>query len=658
MFEKILIANRGEIACRIIKTAKKLGIASVVVYSEADKNSQAVQLADESYYIGEAASSESYLKGEKIIEIALKTGAEAIHPGYGFLSENAQFAKACEKAGIVFIGPPASAIEAMGSKSAAKSLMESSQVPVTPGYHGNNQAPDFLLEEAKRIGFPVLLKAAAGGGGKGMRAVFNESEFEAALSGAKREAKASFGDEEMLIEKYLIEPRHVEIQIFCDHHGNAVYLFERDCSIQRRHQKVIEEAPAPHLKPEVREAMGKAAIQAAKSIGYVGAGTIEFLLDKQDNFYFMEMNTRLQVEHPVTEMITQQDLVEWQLRVACNEPLPLKQDELHIHGHAIEVRIYAEDTDNQFLPSTGKLVYFSPPEENPFIRVDTGFTQNDTITPYYDPMMAKLIAWGKDRASAIAHLYQALQNYYVIGVKNNIAFLKKILEQPDFTAGLLSTSFIEKHTTSLHAPDNALETKIHFAAIFAALYKTTEPVKSDDPWQQKDAWQMNLPAKRIFSFKTGHHIKHIFLEKQQDIFVITAEDHPEMTVTAYRREAHQINLKINQEYYSAGIFSESESLHVLTHDGIFSFNDYHPESLYEQDDSSDGQLTAPMPGVIVALHVEVGQMVSAGQPVAVMEAMKMEHTLKAPYDGKIKEIYFPLGAQVNDGEELMAIETE
>ncbi len=658
MFEKILIANRGEITCRIIKTARRLGITTVVVYSEADNDSQAVLLADEAYYIGRAPSSESYLNGEKIIEIAKQTGAQAIHPGYGFLSENADFAKACEKAGVIFIGPPASAIEIMGSKSTAKHAVEAYNVPVTPGYHGQDQHPDVLLKEACRIGFPVLIKATAGGGGKGMRAVFSEEEFSDALTGAKREAQASFGDDTVLLEKYLLEPRHVEIQVFCDHHGNAVYLFERDCSIQRRHQKVIEEAPAPHLKPSVREAMGRAAVQAARSVGYIGAGTIEFLLDKDDKFYFMEMNTRLQVEHPVTEMITQQDLVEWQFRVACNKPLPLTQEQLQIHGHAIEVRIYAEDPDNQFLPSTGKLLYLQTPTENSHIRIDTGVVQGDSITPYYDPMMAKLIVWGEDRDSAIRRLSHALAQYYVIGVKSNISFLKKIIQHPAFKEEDLSTRFIEKYHSDLFQPSSSCESTAelfqHYL-VLGCLYKATETSDSTDPWDAKDAWQMNLISRQNVSFMVNDTIQTIYLERHSDGFRCY-HDNKTFTITHYHREPSQIRAKINNMHYEANIFEQPHQLHLLTKEGIFSFPYYTPESAHDRDDHAPKQLTAPMPGMVVALHVKEGDKVESGQRLVVLEAMKMEHTLCAPHAGKVKEIYFPVGQQVVEGDELMVIE--
>ncbi|MEO8123461.1 MAG: acetyl/propionyl/methylcrotonyl-CoA carboxylase subunit alpha, partial [Burkholderiales bacterium] len=452
MFKKILIANRGEIACRVIKTARNMGVATVAVYSEADANARHVRMADEAVLIGPPAASESYLVGERILEVAKQTGAEAIHPGYGFLSENAEFAEACEKAGIVFIGPPASAIRAMGLKSASKALMEKAGVPLTPGYHGDNQDSSFLAKQAEAIGYPVLIKASAGGGGKGMRRVDAAADFEAALVSCKREARNSFGDDDVLVEKYILQPRHIEIQVFGDTHGNCVYLFERDCSVQRRHQKVLEEAPAPGMTPDRRAAMGQAAVDAAKAVGYVGAGTVEFIATQDGGFYFMEMNTRLQVEHPVTEMITGLDLVEWQLRVASGEPLPLRQEQLEINGHALEARIYAEDPDRGFLPSTGRLVHLSPPPETDHVRVDTGVEQGDEITPYYDPMIAKLIVWGADRRQALARMRQALAQYRIVGVSNNVDFLARLVAVPSFANAQLDTSLIEREQALLFPP--------------------------------------------------------------------------------------------------------------------------------------------------------------------------------------------------------------
>jgi 3-methylcrotonyl-CoA carboxylase alpha subunit len=449
MFTKILIANRGEIACRVIKTAERMGIATVAVYSAADANARHARLADEAVAIGPAAARDSYLVGERIIEAARRTGAEAIHPGYGFLSENEDFAAACERAGIVFIGPPASAIRAMGSKSAAKALMEKAGVPLTPGYHGANQDSSFLAGQAQRIGYPVLIKASAGGGGKGMRRVDRAEDFDTALVSCKREAMNAFGDDHVLIEKYVLRPRHIEIQVFGDTHGQCVYLFERDCSVQRRHQKVLEEAPAPGMTPQRRSAMGRAAVDAAKAVGYVGAGTVEFITHQDGSFYFMEMNTRLQVEHPVTEMITGVDLVEWQLRVASGEPLPLHQEQLEIDGHAIEARIYAEDPANGFLPSTGRLLHLAPPAQSRHVRVDTGVDQGDEITPHYDPMIAKLIVWDRDRDQALARMHRALAQYRVVGVQNNIEFLARLVTCPAFAKADLDTALIEREDACL-----------------------------------------------------------------------------------------------------------------------------------------------------------------------------------------------------------------
>ena len=456
MFRSLLIANRGEIACRIIRTARAMGIRTIAVYSDADASARFVRLADEAWRLGPAPARDSYLRAERILDIARASGAEAIHPGYGFLSENAEFAQACADAGVVFVGPPPAAIAAMGSKSAAKQLMERAQVPLTPGYHGDEQDAGFLHQQADQIGYPVLIKASAGGGGKGMRIVERSADFPDALASCRREASASFGDDRVLIERYLQKPRHIEIQVFADQHGEAVYLFERDCSVQRRHQKVLEEAPAPGMDAARRQEMGEAACAAARAVGYVGAGTVEFIVEPDGRFYFMEMNTRLQVEHPVTEMITGQDLVAWQLRVAAGEPLPLRQDALRIHGHAIEARIYAEDPDRDFLPATGQLIRLRPPTESASVRVDTGVQEGDAITPYYDPMIAKLIVWGDDRQQALARLDQALADYRVLGLTTNIAFLRRLARHPAFAGADLDTGLIARHQAELLPPASAL----------------------------------------------------------------------------------------------------------------------------------------------------------------------------------------------------------
>ena len=478
MFRKILIANRGEIACRVIKTARRLGVRTVAVFSEADANARHTRLADEAVLIGPPAARDSYLAIDRIIAAARQTGAEAIHPGYGFLSENEDFAAACAANGIVFIGPPVEAIRAMGSKSAAKTLMETTAVPLVPGYHGDKQDKIFLQKEADRIGYPVLLKPSAGGGGKGMRIVTAASEFADALASCKREATSSFGDDHVLIEKYVTRPRHVEIQVFADRHGHCVYLFERDCSVQRRHQKVLEEAPAPGMTESRRRDMGEAAVAAARAVNYVGAGTVEFIADQDGRFYFMEMNTRLQVEHPVTEMITGQDLVEWQLRVAAGEPLPLTQEQLAIRGHSLEARIYAEDPDKGFLPSTGKLVHLAPPPESLHVRVDTGVEQGDEITPYYDPMIAKLIVWDQTRELALQRMLQALAQYRIVGVANNVEFLSRLVACPAFTRADLDTGLIERERDFLFPQQGDAPDQAYLIAALATLLREEERARA------------------------------------------------------------------------------------------------------------------------------------------------------------------------------------
>ncbi len=515
MFRKILIANRGEIACRVAATARRLGIGVAAVYSEADAGARHVKLADEAYLLGPAPAAESYLRGERVIEAALKCGAQAIHPGYGFLSENEGFARACAKAGLVFIGPPPEAIAAMGDKSAAKRLMEKAKVPLVPGYHGDKQEPAFLAKEAEKIGFPVLIKASAGGGGKGMRIVTKAAEFQGALEGAQREAKAAFGDARVLIERYLERPRHIEVQVFGDAQGACIYLFERDCSVQRRHQKVLEEAPAPGMSAARRKEMGDAAVAAARAVGYVGAGTVEFIAEQDGKFYFMEMNTRLQVEHPVTELITGLDLVEWQLRVAAGEPLPLAQDKLSIRGHAIEARLYAEDPARGFLPQTGRLAHLRFPQATPSVRIDTGVESGATITPHYDPMIAKLIAWGEDRPAALARLGAALAAVEVAGVQTNVAFLERVVRSRAFSSGDLDTGLIERSRAELFPPAQAASHELLAAAAMAELLEEadearTRAASSGDPyspWDSVDGWRLNQGSHHRFVF-AEHGARH------------------------------------------------------------------------------------------------------------------------------------------------------
>ncbi|MFO1169323.1 MAG: acetyl-CoA carboxylase biotin carboxylase subunit, partial [Rhodoblastus sp.] len=511
MFEKILIANRGEIACRIVRTARRMGVATVAVYSEADASARHVRMADEAVFIGASPARESYLVIEKIIEAAKRTGAQAIHPGYGFLSENEAFCEACEKAGIVFIGPPVHAIHAMGSKSEAKKLMEAAGVPLTPGYHGDDQDPARLKGEADAIGYPVMIKAAAGGGGKGMRQVMKAEDFDAALASCKREAAASFGSDHVLVEKYIVRPRHIEIQVFGDRHGGCVHLFERDCSVQRRHQKVLEEAPAPGMTAERRRQMGEAAVAAAKAVGYVGAGTVEFIATQDGQFYFMEMNTRLQVEHPVTEMITGLDLVEWQLRVAAGEKLPLAQEQLHINGHALEARVYAEDPAKNFLPSTGRLVHLAPPAESLNVRVDTGVEEGDSISPFYDPMIAKLIVWDDDRDRALSRMQQALADYRVVGVNNNIDFLSRLVASPAFASADLDTGLIEREADYLFPGAEQPPARVFAIAALSELLRSHAHAREHarasadptSPWHARDGWRLNGVARRSLIFRLG-----------------------------------------------------------------------------------------------------------------------------------------------------------
>jgi 3-methylcrotonyl-CoA carboxylase alpha subunit len=665
MFNKILIANRGEIACRIMRTARKLGVNTVAVYSDADRDALHVSMADEAVNIGPAPPRESYLCGEKIIEACKATGAEAVHPGYGFLSENAGFALLCIENDIVFIGPPAAAIEAMGSKSAAKSIMGDAGVPLVPGYHESDQSAGRLARAAAETGYPVLLKAVAGGGGKGMRLVQNEAEFGDALAAAKREAVSSFGNDDMLVEKYLSRPRHVEVQVFCDQHEHAVYLFERDCSVQRRHQKVIEEAPAPGMTESLRRQMGEAAILAARAIDYEGAGTVEFLLDADGAFYFMEMNTRLQVEHPVTEMITGQDLVEWQLRVAAGEPLPLEQNQLQIHGHAFEARIYAEDPDNDFLPATGSLVYLQPPPESRHVRVDTGVLQGDEVSVYYDPMIAKLVTWDENRERALGRLARALSEYRISGLTTNISFLYNLATSEPFVRADLDTQFIEKHHASLfHTSNDARVRDLPLASLYLLLrmeQSGQDRVRGDDlfsPWNSSSAWRLNEPA--------VHNGAIVLNGTEYDVPVVEvgSGDQRRFRISAAGKTVLATGeLKGNELY--ADIDGYRQRVVVVPHDGMFTL--FSPAGAmqfalarpdYGEEDSQSGAaaFAAPMHGVVVKQLVEAGVMIEKNQPLVIMEAMKMEHTIRAPRDGTVTEFYFEAGDQVSGGEDLLKFE--
>ena len=659
MFAKILIANRGEIACRVIRTAKKLGIGTVAVYSDADSNALHVQMADEAVHIGGSAPADSYLLMEKVLEAAIQTGSEAIHPGYGFLSENALFCQLCETNNVVFIGPPAAAIKAMGSKSAAKMIMEEAGVPLLPGYHGADQNPILLKEAAGKIGYPVLLKAVSGGGGKGMRQVYAPAEFDEALAAAKREALSGFGDSDMLVEKYLEQSRHVEVQIFCDALGNAVYLFERDCSVQRRHQKIIEEAPAPKLPDGVREQMGEAALRAAKSVNYIGAGTVEFLLDSTGHFYFMEMNTRLQVEHPVTEMITGQDLVEWQLKVAYGEPLPLAQSELTITGHAFEARIYAEDPNNKFLPASGKLTWMQQPNESAHIRIDTGVVQDDEVGVFYDPMIAKLIVWDENRGRALQRLAQALESYRIIGVTTNIDFLHRLATHKAFIAEELSTDFITKNETSLfESRPLPIESLAPLACLYLTLRRQEKRIPAFDrtsPWHAVDSWRTNAAATHFETIVVGQTEHVIFATKSAPHTFDMRFENVSYTVSG-SLEGNNLIATVNGHRQTAVVVKGVTTTSLFTNNGTFEFT---PKlvDLGEEVEHDDGSgFKAPMNGTVVDILVTKGEIVSAGDTLVIMEAMKMEHAIKAPVDGLISEVFYIKGDLVEGGADLLSFE--
>ncbi|OUR61706.1 3-methylcrotonyl-CoA carboxylase [Colwellia sp. 39_35_sub15_T18] len=673
MFNKILIANRGEIACRIIKTAKKMGVLTVAVYSDADKDSLHVHIADEAIYIGPSPSRESYLLGDNVIAAAIKTGAQAIHPGYGFLSENADFCRACSAKNITFIGPPVGAIEAMGSKSAAKNIMAKANVPLVPGYHGDDQSSAILKQAADDMGYPVLLKATAGGGGKGMRQVWSEQEFAEGLAAAKREAMSSFGDDTMLVEKYLTQPRHVEIQVFCDNHKNAVYLFERDCSVQRRHQKVIEEAPAFGMNEELRAEMGESAIKSAQAIGYQGAGTVEFLLDVDGSFYFMEMNTRLQVEHPVTEMISGQDLVEWQLRVAAGEILPKTQQQLVLNGHAFEARIYAEDANNDFLPATGKLSLLQTPIESEHVRIDTGVRQGDEVSVYYDPMIAKLIVWDENRDKALKRLSKALSEYRINGVTTNIDFLYNLATSKPFIEEDIDTGFIEKnHDLIFHDNAQELLNELPIAALYLllsikekALQNAQQSNDPHSPWHNTNAWRLN--EAHAHSLVLAHNDTEYTVEVEQlcqskgqgsDAHYLINIDGKQFdcqgTLTSTSSQNDGMIVNINGHRSQTTISFDDENISLYRANGVFNFTHILPDYGQLDNDDSHGGLTAPMNGTMVSVLVKAGQQVSKDQPLVIMEAMKMEHTIKAPNDGTIDEVFFQAGDMVDGGSELLS----
>jgi len=659
MFTKILIANRGEIACRVIATCRRLGIRTVAVYSEADAQARHVRLADEAYCVGPAASRESYLRSERILEVASLSGAQAVHPGYGFLSENEGFAEACAAAGIVFIGPPVAAIRAMGSKSAAKALMDKAGVPLVPGYHGDEQEPAYLRKQADRIGYPVLIKASAGGGGKGMRVVERSEDFEAALASCQREAKASFGDDRVLIEKYLLRPRHIEIQVFGDSAGNVIHLHERDCSAQRRHQKVVEEAPAPGMSAERRAAMGQAACDAARAVGYVGAGTVEFIADQGGSFYFMEMNTRLQVEHPVTEMITGQDLVEWQLRVAAGQALPLKQEQVPLRGHAIEVRVYAEEPEKGFLPSIGRLAHYAPPAPSANVRIDSGVEQGDEISPHYDPMIAKLIVWDDTRERATERMLAALAGFRIVGVGNNLAFLARLVDHPEFREGRVDTGLIERERERLLTAADELSPA---AMAAAALWTVTQEASRlreqarasldpHSPWGIADGWRINGTQSRRMEFASGDERGELLLGYGSQRITINGAP-----AQLQHADASRIAYAVGDRHAEATIVAQGEQLHVFLPGRHSLLTRIDPLAHAGEEQDAHAGLAAPMPGKIVALLAAAGAEVDKGTPLLVMEAMKMEHTLSAPARGKVRAFLCQAGEQVKEGVELVDFE--
>jgi 3-methylcrotonyl-CoA carboxylase alpha subunit len=688
MFRKILIANRGEIACRVAATAGRMAIKTVAVYSDADANAKHVQACDEAVHIGGSAPKDSYLRWERIIEAARATGAEAIHPGYGFLSENEAFAAACAEAGLVFIGPPASAIQAMGLKAESKQLMEKAGVPLVPGYHGANQDPELLKREADRIGYPVLIKASAGGGGKGMRAVEQAGDFLAALASCQREARNSFGDEAVLVEKYVTRPRHIEIQVFGDTRGNYVYLFERDCSVQRRHQKVLEEAPAPGMTESLRRQMGEAAVAAARAVKYVGAGTVEFIVEQRGgemsstaglsqggtapsggsgpatagrvgamSFFFMEMNTRLQVEHPVTEAITGLDLVEWQLRVAAGEPLPLQQSELRIHGHAIEARICAENPDNDFLPATGTLHVYRKPPHTEFqrggVRVDDGAREGDAISPFYDSMIAKLIVHGATRAEALARLDDALAATHIVGLATNVQFLRHVVKSRSFAQADLDTALIPREAAVLfHQQPVSLE--LAAACAVAKTLLDEHALAGADPFSRRDGWRSHGAATRRLEFDFGgQHTKAELKTLHDGVLVLAVAG--QSAPLSFRASGDTLEVRYGDRHTRAVVYTQGETDHVFTADGAAQIVSIDLLAHAGDAASEGGRLTAPMPGKVVSFSVKAGDKVRKGQALAVMEAMKMEHTIAAPADGTVAEVLYAPGDQVAEGAELLKL---
>jgi 3-methylcrotonyl-CoA carboxylase alpha subunit len=655
VFQSVLIANRGEIACRVLRTLKKLGLRSIAVYSDPDAHALHVSLAESAVRVGPAAARNSYLDIDAIIDAARRTGAEAIHPGYGFLSESAEFASACERTGIVFIGPPAAAIRAMGSKMAAKRMLESAGVPLVPGYHGDSQDAARLEAEAERIGYPVLIKASAGGGGKGMRVVRERGEFQAALEGAKREALKAFGDDSVLLERYLPRPRHVEIQVFADSHGHCIHLYERDCSVQRRHQKIIEEAPAPGISPWMREQMGAAAVATARAVGYLGAGTVEFVVS-DGSFHFLEMNTRLQVEHPVTEMITGLDLVEWQLRIAAGEPLPLSQAQVPLRGHAFEARIYAEDPAREFLPSSGTIAHLRWPEPNGEVRIDAGIRQGDEVTVHYDPLLAKVIVHGADRETALARLGRALERCEIIGVTTNLPLLRSVSAHPQFQAARVDTGFIATHEVQLFAARDSIADAR--AAAFAAIGWVINHSAVDErrplglsPWIAYMGWRANSPTRIECRFRSRDLLIVVTLTQTAGTWHADVDGRPLTLEARLESESELVGRLAGQDF----------RVRWLEHDGRISVIDAGQPTTFQWDDPAVAAerhahaegLTSPMPGHVLQILVKAGEPVRRGQPLMIVEAMKMEHTVTAHADGVVAGVHFAVGDNVEEGAVLV-----
>ncbi|KAF7998181.1 hypothetical protein HCN44_009579 [Aphidius gifuensis] len=669
---KVLIANRGEIACRIFKTAKKLGVKTVAVYSDADKNSMHVNLADEAYYIGPSASNSSYLRQDKIITIAKKSQCQAIHPGYGFLSENMEFAELCQREKIIFIGPPASAIRDMGIKSTSKEIMSNAGVPIIEGYHSSDQSNHVLLNEAKKIGFPVMIKAVRGGGGKGMRIANEEKEFIESLESARTESQKSFGDSDVLLEKYVKNPRHIEVQIFTDMHDNAVYLFERDCSIQRRHQKVIEEAPAPGLTDKIRCEIGEAAVKAAKAVNYIGAGTVEFIFDKNNNkFYFMEMNTRLQVEHPVTEAITGLDLVEWQINIAAGEKLPLQQNDIKINGHAFEARIYAEDPRNGFLPRAGPLLHLKAPESSNNVRIETGVRQGDDVTVYYDPMIAKLVVWGNNREQALGIMQQKLSDYHIAGVETNIEFIKDLCRHEKFKSGDVHTGFIDENLDALfpklYVPHGVLSEAILGLILIADYHSIKSGINTQyplNPFRTELGFRLNHKLIKKFEllFNDEKYIVVVKYEKP-DLFMMRINDlGPWKEVSGKLSpnddNSFELETEIDQIIKKSKIFKTNNDIHVFTNDRSWHLKIPEPDYikiLKNQDKNGIGAAVSPMPGIVDKIFVKKNAHVNKGDSLIVIVAMKMEHVIKAPASGIVDDIMCSVGDTVPKDKLLIKI---